>query len=150
MTLSTQVQQSSECRKVPSVEHFTLWAETAFSSVADKDSKVTIRIVDREEGAELNRKYRKGEGATNVLSFTYADGPFSPPDLLGDIVICAPVVEQEAIQQKKVLDAHWAHLVVHGILHLCGYNHIDQKDAGAMEQLESEILCQLGFAEPYG
>ena len=149
MTLSTQIQQSSECRQVPDTEHVSRWADAAFSSVAGKDTVVTIRIVDREEGAELNHKFRNGEGATNVLSFSYADALFSEPDLLGDIVICAPIVQQEALEQNKTLDAHWAHMVVHGILHLCGYNHIDQKDACAMEQLETKILCQLGFPKPY-
>jgi probable rRNA maturation factor len=149
MTLSTQIQQCSDCRQVPATEHVSLWANAAFSSVAGKDAAVTIRIVDCEEGAELNHKYRNREGATNVLSFAYADSPFSAPDLLGDIVICAPIVQKEALEQKKSLDAHWAHMVVHGILHLCGYDHIDEKEAGAMEHLEAKILCQLGFPKPY-
>ena len=149
MTLSSHVQQCSECRQVPASEHVSLWADAAFSAVSDKDTAVTIRIVDQAEGAELNHKYRHGEGATNVLSFAYEGGPFEAPDLLGDIVICAPIVQREALQQDKTLDAHWAHMVVHGILHLCGYDHIDENDARAMEQLETEILCQLGFPEPY-
>jgi probable rRNA maturation factor len=149
MTLSTQIQQCSECRQVPDTEHISLWADAAFSSAAGKDAAVTIRIVDREEGAELNHKFRNREEATNVLSFAYADGPLEAPGLLGDIVICAPIVQQEALEQKKILDAHWAHMVVHGVLHLCGYDHIDEKDACAMEQLETDILYRLGFPEPY-
>jgi probable rRNA maturation factor len=114
--------------------------------------EVTIRIVDAAEGAELNRRFRDRDGPTNVLSF-----PFSPPPglpdgaagLLGDLVICAPVVVAEAADQHKGLDAHWAHMVVHGLLHLLGYDHLLPADAVTMEALEIAILADLGFSSPY-
>lgn len=149
MTLSTEIQRCSECSSAPSSECMSLWAGTAFSAVADQDVAVTIRIVDQKEGAELNEKFRRGRGATNVLSFAYKDHPYGQQALLGDVVICAPVVKQEALAQNKSTDAHWAHMVVHGILHLCGYEHEDEKQARIMEQLEVEILSALGFPAPY-
>jgi len=149
MKLYTEVQQHCEVRQFPGVEHVSLWADAAFSSVATENAEVTIRVVGLKEGAELNRKYRKGMGATNVLSFAYAQDPFAPRKLLGDIVICAPVVHREALAQNKPSNAHWAHMVVHGILHLCGYDHVDETDAQTMEQLETEILFRLGFPAPY-
>ena len=127
----------------------SLWAATAFSTVANQDAQVTIRVVDQKEGAELNQKFRQGHSATNVLSFAYADNPYAPRMLLGDVVICAPVAKQEALTQGKSIDAHWAHLVVHGILHLCGYGHEQDRQAQIMERLETEILSELGFPAPY-
>lgn len=149
MTLSTEVQQCSECSDVPSRELMSLWAGRAFSTVAHRDAQVTIRIVDQKEGAELNQRFRQGRGATNVLSFSYADDPHAQGSLLGDIVICAPVAKQEAVTQNKGVDAHWAHLVVHGILHLCGYRHEQEQEAEVMERLEGQILSGLGFPAPY-
>ena len=150
MTLSTEIQKCSDCPNVPSAERMALWADTAFSAVADEDRQVTIRIVDQKESAELNEKFRRGRGATNVLSFAYAEDSYSQEALIGDVVICAPLVEREAKTQNKGSDAHWAHLVVHGILHLCGYQHEQENEAQAMEQLETEILSGLGFPAPYG
>lgn len=149
MTFSTEIQHCSECSNVPNPELLSLWAGTAFSAVADEDAEVTIRIVDQKEGAELNQMFRRGRDATNVLSFPYADNPYGQQALIGDVVICAPVVQQEAETQNKSVDAHWAHMVVHGILHLCGYEHEGEKEAQMMEQLETKILCGLGFPAPY-
>ena len=149
MSLSTEIQRCSKNPQVPASEVMARWADEAFGAVLNKDAKVTIRIVDEEEGAELNRKYRNGVSATNVLAFDYAEDCFAQSDLLGDIIICAPIVVREALSQSKSIDAHWAHMVVHGILHLCGYKHNEEKDAYKMEQLETEILSELGFPAPY-
>lgn len=148
--LTTEIQQQSSCKEVPDSDLVSHWADTAFSAVAGGSGEVTIRIVDREEGAELNRKYRKGDRATNVLSFDYANDPHLPAGVLGDVVICAPVVSEEAVIQRKESDAHWAHMVVHGVLHLCGYDHEEEEEARTMEAMETDILSRLGFAAPYG
>ena len=149
MTLSTEIQHCTECQQVPAPESMCSWADRAFSAVADRDAAVTIRIVDESEGTTLNETYRGGNGPTNVLSFTYSDNPHAPRDALGDVVICAPVVHREALSQNKTTDAHWAHMVVHGILHLCGFEHDRDQDARIMENLETEILSDLGFPAPY-
>ncbi|HCJ28046.1 MAG TPA: rRNA maturation RNase YbeY [Pseudomonas sp.] len=114
------------------------------------DSELTIRLVDEEEGRELNHTWRQKDYATNVLSFP-ADVPDELLDipLLGDLVICVPVVEREAVEQGKALPAHWAHLVIHGCLHLLGYDHIEDDEAEEMEGLERQLLAELGHADPY-
>ena len=118
---------------------------------ADQDNEVVIRIVDEAESAELNGQYRHKSGATNILSF-----PFEAPDiagmesdLLGDLVICASVLEREAREQNKALSDHWAHIVVHGVLHLLGYDHIEDDEAEIMEQREIAILQKLTINNPY-
>ena len=115
--------------------------------------ELTIRLVDEEEGMHLNQTYRGNTGATNVLSFPFENLEDIPDEfnipLLGDIVICAPVVRQEAKTQNKKETNHWAHLTVHGTLHLLGYDHIDDEDAQIMENLETGILSSLGFSDPY-
>lgn len=113
------------------------------------DPEITVRIVDEAESHDLNLTYRGKDKPTNVLSF-----PFECPDevelpLLGDLVICRQVVEHEAAEQGKPVEAHWAHMVVHGCLHLLGYDHIDDEEAEEMESLETEIMTSLGFADPY-
>jgi len=122
------------------------WQEaTPFHEAA----QLTVRIVGLQEGESLNRDYRQRQGATNVLSFPFAE-PFQlQPPLLGDIVVCAPCVVEEAQQQGKPLLAHWAHLVVHGVLHLLGYDHLDDHQAQEMEGLEVLVLAQLGYPDPY-
>lgn len=121
----------------------------SFSEPVRLAAQLTVRIVGAEEGATLNRDYRGRDGATNVLSFPF-DEPFMlQPPLLGDIVICAPVLVTQAGQQNKSLQAHWAHLVVHGVLHLLGYDHMEEGQAREMETLEIGILAELGFADPY-
>ena len=111
----------------------------------EHDAEVTLRIVGRTEGRKLNLDYRGRDYATNVLTFIYPDQPM----LSGDIVLCAPVVSQEARVQRRALTAHYAHLVVHGMLHLQGYDHEHDRQAKAMEQLETEILARLGYPDPY-
>ena len=169
MMIDTDVQLACDVEDLPpggneiagQIEH---WVQTAlgfpgvewnrglpwsFSEPLERAAQLTVRIVGAEEGAALNRDFRGRAGATNVLSFPF-DEPFMlQPPLLGDIVICAPVLVTEAEQQKKSLQSHWAHLVVHGVLHLLGYDHLDDNQAHDMEALEIGILAELGIADPY-
>ena len=128
---------------------FRRWCELALRQ-RSADSEMTIRLVDEAEGRELNRTYRHKDYATNVLSFP-ADVPDELLDipLLGDLVICVPVVEREAAEQGKALEAHWAHLVIHGCLHLLGYDHLEDDEAEEMEALERTLLAELGHPDPY-
>ncbi len=128
---------------------FRRWCELALQQ-RKADSEMTIRLVDEAEARELNHTYRQKDYATNVLSFP-ADLPDELLDipLLGDLVICVAVVEREAAEQGKSLEAHWAHLVIHGCLHLLGYDHIEDEEAEEMESLERELLAQLGHPDPY-
>ncbi|MDD2055264.1 rRNA maturation RNase YbeY [Pseudomonas putida] len=133
----------------PGETDFRRWCELALRQ-RSADSELTIRLVDEPEGRELNRTWRQKDYATNVLSFP-ADVPDELLDipLLGDLVICVPVVEREAAEQGKALEAHWAHLVIHGCLHLLGYDHIDDEEADEMEALERTLLAELGHPDPY-
>lgn len=132
--------------EVPPLEAFEQWAGAACS---DDEAELSIRIVGLDESADLNETYRHKVGPTNVLSFPCEVPPGVPCKLLGDLVICAPVVEREAQEQGKMVRDHWAHLVIHGVLHLQGYDHIEVSDAERMETLEIEILARLGIANPY-
>lgn len=114
-----------------------------------QEAEVTVRIVDKAESNELNLTYRGKDKPTNVLSFPFEAPPGLELPLLGDLVICRQVVEHEAIEQGKPLMAHWAHMVVHGSLHLLGYDHIEDDEAEEMEALERDIMQELGFADPY-
>lgn len=132
----------------PEVSQFEAWARAALRA-AEEDCELSIRLVDEDESAELNSQYRGKTGPTNVLSFPF-DSPIElEPRLLGDLVICVPVVVREAAEQGKVVEAHWAHMVVHGCLHLLGYDHIEDEEAEQMESLEIEILQTLHIADPY-
>ena len=133
----------------PDESQFRQWCELALRQ-RSADSELTIRLVDEPEGRELNHTWRHKDYATNVLSFP-ADVPDELLDipLLGDLVICAPVVAREAAEQGKLLTAHWAHLVIHGCLHLLGYDHIEEAEAQEMETLERELLAELGHPDPY-
>jgi probable rRNA maturation factor len=132
----------------PSAGDFRRWAEAAFSS-RRTPAEVSIRIVGEAEGAEFNGRYRGKAGPTNVLSFP-AELPVGVAlPTMGDLVICAPVVAREAQAQGKDLSAHWAHLTVHGCLHLIGYDHEHEAEAAKMEALETAILAVLGFPDPY-
>ena len=133
---------------LPTVEQIEQWATAAVQPQSD-EVEMTVRIVDEAESHELNLNYRGKDRPTNVLSF-----PFECPDevelpLLGDLVICRQVVEREAQEQDKPLMAHWAHMVVHGSLHLLGYDHIEDDEAEEMESLETQIMTGLGFVDPY-
>ena len=133
---------------IPGKKKIREWAESALSRFRD-NAEVTIRIVDEVESKQLNERWRKEKGSTNVLSFPAGGAMSLEPDLLGDVVICAPVVEREAKQQHKTFDAHIAHMVVHGILHLLGYDHVKDGDAATMESIEVSILENLGYGNPY-
>lgn len=131
------------------------WVEAALQGdLRAQSTAVTIRIVDAEESRQLNRDYRGKDYATNVLSFEFALPPGLEPEddeplYLGDLAICASVVIEEAMAQEKTLEEHWAHLVIHGTLHLQGYDHIDEQEAEKMEALETQIMQQLGYDDPY-
>lgn len=139
---------------LPSAVSFRKWVAAALESRI-READLAIRLVDAREGRALNRHYRGKDYATNVLSFPAdaAEGVKLPKGvkmpLLGDLVICAPVVAREAKEQGKALNAHYAHLTVHGALHLLGWNHEDDREAECMEQLEREILAGLGIDDPY-
>ncbi len=133
---------------LPSSEDVHLWLSTAVVKFQPQ-AEVTVRIVDSEESHQLNHEYRGKDKPTNVLSFPFEAPPGIEIDLLGDLIICRQVVEQEAIEQEKPLMAHWAHMVVHGSLHLLGYDHIEDDEADEMESLETEIMQELGFNDPY-
>ena len=139
---------------VPAAVSFRRWVAAALDGRI-READLAIRIVGSKEGRALNHHYRGKDYATNVLSFPaeIAEGVKMPKGvkmpLLGDLVICAPVVAREAKEQKKPLTAHYAHLTVHGALHLLGWDHEDEREAEAMEQLEREILAELGIADPY-
>ena len=126
---------------IPSAASLRGWAEAARGR---KKGEITLRIVDADEGQSLNHNWRGKDYATNVLSF-----PMQEPGYLGDIVICAEVVAREAVEQGKVPRAHWAHMVVHGVLHLMGHDHIADDEAEKMESLERKLLSKLGFTDPY-
>ena len=133
---------------LPTEEQIVQWATGAVQPEGN-EVEMTVRIVDEAESHELNLTYRGKDRPTNVLSF-----PFECPDevelpLLGDLVICRQVVEREAAEQEKPLMAHWAHMVVHGSLHLLGYDHIEDNEAEEMESLETQIMQGLGFDDPY-
>ena len=149
MSINLELQIASTIQTLPHPAQFKEWVGTALWNRLDT-GELTIRIVDEEEITRLNEQYRGKKGPTNVLSFPYDPMPGITVNLLGDIVICAPLVEAEAHEQHKILLAHWAHLVVHGCLHLLGFNHEYPAEAVEMENLETEILLKLGFPPPYG
>ncbi len=147
--IELDLQLATEASDLPAEAQLRRWVELALRQ-RTADSELTIRLVDAEEGQELNRTYRHKDYATNVLSFPaeVPEGLLDIP-LLGDLVICVPVVEREAREQNKALEAHWAHLVIHGCLHLLGYDHIDDEEAEEMEGLERQLLAELGYPDPY-
>lgn len=147
MAIQLDVQFAVEDTNIPTVSEFKFWAEKIPSS--DIDSSVCLRIVGEDEARELNKRYCNIDKATNVLSFP-ADIPAELGlSFLGDVVICAPIVFREAQSQEKDLSSHWVHLLVHGILHLQGYDHNNEKHAEVMEALEIETLERLGIKNPY-
>lgn len=139
--LSLAVQYASESTDLPNKAQFRKWARNALRI----DAEIALRIVDEEEGRILNRDYRGKDYATNVLTFPLSEEPC----LIGDIILCAPVVAAEAAAQNKSLHAHYAHLTVHGVLHLHGYDHETEPQAELMEGLETEIVMRMGYPDPY-
>ncbi|NOT85365.1 MAG: rRNA maturation RNase YbeY [Methylococcaceae bacterium] len=148
MTHLLDIQLASDADNIPSAALFQQWLNTALSELS-VSVEVLIRIVDEPEMTELNQTYRHKTGATNILSF-----PFEAPagvdlNLLGDLVVCAPVLEREALAQNKSLEQHWAHIVIHGLFHLLGYDHNNEIEAEAMEALEVKALKKLHINNPY-
>lgn len=149
MSYRIDVEVNSSSTKIPSIENIELWITAALQSDELNQAEVSIYIVDEAESQELNSQYRGKDKPTNVLSFP-ADIPEEVGvPLLGDLVICAPVVEREAHEQGKTLEAHWAHMLVHGTLHLLGYDHVEDDEADVMEALETRLITQLHFPAPY-
>lgn len=149
MPVELDLQLATTAQELPSETQLRQWCELALRQ-RTAPSELTIRIVDEAEGRELNHTWRGKDYPTNVLSFP-ADIPEGLLDipLLGDLVICAPVVAREAAEQGKTASAHWAHLVIHGCLHLLGYDHLDDEEAEEMEGLERQLLAELGYPDPY-
>ena len=146
--------QNASSADIPSMEWLTLSARSAYAG--EREASAVLRIVDESEAQDLNRDYREKDYATNILSFPsdYSEIPEGFLDeaelgYLGDLVVCADVVLQESTIQKKTVDHHWAHLVIHGMLHLQGYDHINDEDASEMEAIEIELLEKLGVPNPY-
>ncbi|MEI6543776.1 MAG: rRNA maturation RNase YbeY [Methylococcales bacterium] len=132
----------------PTETQIQLWVDTALTDYPD-DTEIVVRIVDAKESTELNEIYRLKSGPTNILSFPVEIPEEIELNLLGDLVICAPVLEKEALDQNKALQDHWAHIVIHGVLHLLGYDHIEDDEAELMETKEITILSHLGIKNPY-
>lgn len=149
MTFELEVQYASEAgAPLPSEDQIGKWVDAALAGRMEQ-AQLVVRIVDREESRQLNERYRRRPGATNVLSFPFEQPELLEPPLLGDVVVCAPLVESEAHEQGRAVEAHWAHLVVHGVLHLLGYDHEHDAQAKVMEQTETVILASLGYPDPY-
>lgn len=146
--LDLDLQIASEAGQLPTETQLQLWTQAALASRRD-NAELSLRIVDETESQQLNSQYRQQDKPTNVLSFPADLSPELQLPLLGDLVICAPVVAREAQEQNKTLEAHWAHMLVHGTLHLLGYDHIEDTEATAMEALETQIITELGFPPPY-
>ena len=146
MSLTLEIQIASGEKQLPADENFMAWGEAA---LARENAGVVIRIVDEEESRRLNREYRGRDKPTNVLSFPFEAPPEVPSEHLGDLVICAPVVAEEAARQGKPLQHHWAHMVVHGMLHLQGYDHQNEQEARQMESLERKLLADMAIPDPY-
>lgn len=145
-----ELQNESCFVTMPSIENIQKWVDIAYQ--AHSNTSLCIRVVDREEGKQLNESYRGKKYATNVLSFVF-EAPSLPTEIslpyLGDLVLCEPVIQREAREQNKKIMQHWAHLIIHGMLHLQGYDHITKDDAYRMESLEIQLLEQLGITNPY-
>lgn len=154
-TATVELQIASDASDLPDEEKLHSWVTSAIQAAdpgTDKEYELSVRLVDEDESRDLNNRYRNKDKATNVLSFPFEDFASLPEEIvkpLGDIVVCAPVVAQEASQQKKVLIDHWAHMVIHGTLHLLGYDHQDEAQAETMETLEKDILRDFGIENPY-
>jgi len=150
--MSIDLQVVTDCTELPESQLLADWVELATKQ--RKNTEVVVRLVDEAESAELNETYRQKNGPTNVLSFPFEKPEGLPEDALssdtlGDLVICAPVVLKEAAEQGKKVSEHWAHMVIHGCLHLQGYDHINNDDAQVMELLEIQLLNNIGISNPY-
>ncbi|GGY69267.1 rRNA maturation RNase YbeY [Marinobacter zhanjiangensis] len=145
--LTVDIQRIIDTDDLPTDHELTRWAQAGWQQ--PDDSEVTLRLVDEAESRALNHQFRGKDKPTNVLSFPFEAPAGITVPLAGDLVICAPVVAREATEQNKTPEAHWAHMVIHGLLHLQGYDHIEDDQAGVMEALEIRLLATLGFSNPY-
>jgi probable rRNA maturation factor len=143
-----EIQTIFKSNNQPDHEHIQRWVDAALEGF-NQDTEIVVRIVDEQESAELNEQYRHKQSPTNILSFPVEVPEGIELNLLGDLVVCAPVLEKEALEQHKALTDHWAHIIVHGVLHLLGYDHIDDDDAELMESKEITILNKLHIKNPY-
>lgn len=148
MTLEIILQEDCETAHNPTLDLLQLWVSTTLHHVKNppKEGELTVRLIDEEESAVLNQTFRQKSGPTNVLAFPYDD---EAEYFTGDLALCAPLVKEEAHAQEKLIIAHWAHLIIHGTLHLMGYDHIEPSDARIMEKLEQQIMQELGYEDPY-
>ncbi|MBT1065360.1 rRNA maturation RNase YbeY [Bowmanella sp. Y26] len=149
MSAILDLQLASSAPQLPTEQDIQSWLDAVLQEVQLAEGEITVRIVDEDESRELNHQYRGKDYATNVLSFPFEAPPGIELSLLGDLVICAQVVAREAAEQHKPLLHHWAHMCVHGTLHLLGFDHIDDIDAEEMENLEIRILAKLAIDDPY-
>ena len=143
-----EIQIVSKAGGIPGEDKIRLWVDSALAEYPSA-SELVVRIVDKPESAQLNEAYRHKQGPTNVLSFRFETPVHLPTNLLGDLVVCAPLLKEEAVAQHKSLENHWAHIIVHGVLHLLGYDHIEEADAEEMERKEIAILERLNINNPY-
>lgn len=146
--IDVALQIATASTAVPAESRFRAWIETTLAGRREA-AEIAVRIVDEPEGRELNTAWRGRDYATNVLAFPAELPAGVDLPVLGDLVVCAPVVAREAAEQGKPVEAHWAHMVVHGVLHLLGHDHIEETEAEAMERLEREILAKLDYPDPY-
>jgi len=146
--IDLDLQIACEFDDLPNEEQFSLWANTALKNLKP-DAEMTIRISDVQESQQLNFEYRGKDKPTNVLSFEFEAPPGIDLPLIGDLVISPEIVKKESIEQEKTFHNHFAHMVVHGCLHLLGFDHIDNDEANEMESLEKQILAGLGIDDPY-
>lgn len=149
MSYQIDIESNSQSQQIPPVAELERWITAALRSQQLEEAEVSLYIADEAESQELNSQYRGKDYPTNVLSFPADIHEEVGIPLLGDLIVCAPVVEREAQEQGKTLDAHWAHMLVHGSLHLLGFDHIDDGEADEMEALETEIITGLGYPAPY-
>ena len=147
MAIKTDLQNDAALASVPSLQQFQTWIESSLQG-SHEHLEQTVRIVDEDESRDLNLRFRARDYATNVLAFA-GESELLDYDCLGDLVICAPVVAAEAVAQGKAPEAHWAHMIVHGMLHLQGFDHQGDSDTAQMEALEIKILDTLGYTNPY-
>ncbi|MBL4869065.1 MAG: rRNA maturation RNase YbeY [Pseudomonadales bacterium] len=150
--LLIDIQVATKCKTIPTTKEINQWVVAALAhtdALAHDNPELSIRFVDDSESAQLNTQFRDKNGPTNVLSFPFVATDNIPIPLLGDIVISAPTVEREAKEQNKLVTHHWAHMIIHGTLHLLGYDHVRSRDASVMEGLETTIMTKLGLGNPY-
>ena len=153
MELYVDLQLASEnLQALPELAQFEAWVSATIIAASEQirdEAELTIRIVDSEESQQLNHQYRGKDKSTNVLSFPFQNPPGITLPLLGDLVVCKEVVEKEATEQEKPLISHWAHMTIHGTLHLLGFDHIEEDEAEAMESIETKLMIELGYSDPY-